>query len=152
MAVACAEACNTNDCVAVVGEDLDEKERAAGADGLFPEAMADADEFRRFAAAFADVRSQNGQPPILLANMTEFGKTTLLPLAELSAMGYRIVIYPQTALRVGFGAITKMLADLRRDGTQSAWLDRMQTRKELYDLLDYDGLEIIDRAAQEKGT
>lgn len=125
---------------------------AAGADGVFPEAMADADEFRRFAAAFADVRTQSGRPPILLANMTEFGKSALLPLADLSAMGYRIVIYPQTALRVGFGAITKMLADLRRDGTQSAWLDRMQTRKELYDLLDYDGLETIDRAAQQKGT
>ena len=79
--------------------------------------------------------------------MTEFGKTPLLPLADLQALGYRIVIYPQTALRVAFGAIDGMLQDLKGAGDQSAWIDRMQTRQQLYDLLDYDGLARIDRAA-----
>ena len=110
----------------------------AGADAIFPEAMQSAEEL----AAFAD----RVQAP-LLANMTEFGKTPLLPLAELERIGYRMVIYPQTALRTAFGAVTDMLTDLRRDGDQTRWLDRMQTRKQLYDLLDYDGLEAIDRAA-----
>lgn len=110
----------------------------AGADAIFPEAMASADELAKFAAAV--------KAP-LLANMTEFGKTPLLPLADLERLGYRMVIYPQTALRVAFGAITSMLGDLKRAGDQNGWLDRMQTRRELYDLLDYDGLESIDRAA-----
>lgn len=111
---------------------------AAGADGIFPEALRNAEELAAFARRF------NGIP--LVANMTEFGKTPLLTLDELRAMGYRLVIYPQTALRTAFGAITAMLADLRRDGHQRAWLDRMQTRAELYQLLDYDGLNAVDRA------
>ena len=110
----------------------------AGADAIFPEALKDTSELAAFAKAV--------DAP-LLANMTEFGKTPLLPLSELSEMGYRMVIYPQTALRTAFGAIAKMLADLRRDGDQRAWVDRMQTRSELYDLLDYDGLRKIDAAA-----
>jgi len=110
----------------------------AGADAIFPEAMTHADELAAFATAV--------KCP-LLANMTEFGKTPLMSLSELSRIGYRMVIYPQTALRVAFGAITAMLADLKRDGHQSGWIDRMQTRKQLYDLLDYDGLNAIDQAA-----
>lgn len=110
----------------------------AGADAIFPEALTGADELARFA--------QLVKAP-LLANMTEFGKTPLLPLSELQQMGYRIVIYPQTALRVAFGAITQMLGDLRKNGDQKAWLPKMQTRQELYDLLDYDGLNAIDQAA-----
>ncbi|MBX3393884.1 MAG: methylisocitrate lyase [Phycisphaerae bacterium] len=110
----------------------------AGADAIFPEAMQNAEELARFADCV--------KAP-LLANMTEFGKTPILPLAKLRDMGYRMVIYPQTALRVAFKAIVEMLADLRRCGDQSAWIDRMQTRAELYDLLDYDGLNAIDSAA-----
>lgn len=109
----------------------------AGADAIFPEAMQSADELAKFA--------QSVKAP-LLANMTEFGKTPLLPLDALRKLGYRMVIYPQTALRVAFKAIQAMLADLKKTGDQTKWLDRMQTRKELYDLLDYDGLEQIDRA------
>jgi methylisocitrate lyase len=112
----------------------------AGADAIFPEALAGADELARFAQA---VRAP------LLANMTEFGKTPLLPLADLEQMGYRMAIYPQSALRVAFAAIGAMLADLKRTGDQTGWLERMQTRRELYELLDYDGLESIDRAAQD---
>lgn len=110
----------------------------AGADAIFPEAMQTREEL----AAFAD---QIKAP--LLANMTEFGKTPLLPLSDLRRMGYRMAIYPQTALRVAFKAVTDMLADLRKHGDQSAWIDRMQTRAELYELLDYDGLNKIDAAA-----
>ncbi|RIK64236.1 MAG: methylisocitrate lyase [Planctomycetota bacterium] len=113
----------------------------AGADAIFPEAMENAEELARFAQAV--------QAP-LLANMTEFGKTPLVPLAELRKMGYRMAIYPQTALRAAFKAIGEMLADLKRTGDQTGWLERMQTRKELYDLLDYDGLEAIDRAGSGK--
>ncbi len=71
----------------------------------------------------------------------------MLAFEELARIGYRLVIYPQTALRTAFGAIAAMLADLKRKGDQTQWLDRMQTREQLYDLLDYDGLETIDRAA-----
>ncbi|MFQ5502625.1 MAG: methylisocitrate lyase [Phycisphaerae bacterium] len=113
----------------------------AGADAIFPEAMKNRDELAAFAKKI--------DAP-LLANMTEFGKTPLLPLAELREMGYAMVIYPQTALRTAFGAITAMLADLKKTGDQIAWVDRMQTRAALYELLDYDGLDRIDRAAKSK--
>ena len=113
----------------------------AGADAIFPEAMASADELASFA--------QKVKAP-LLANMTEYGKTPLLPLKELASLGYRIVIYPQTALRVAFGAIESMLADLKQSGDQTEWLAKMQTRQQLYELLDYDGLSKIDRAATSK--
>jgi len=115
----------------------------AGADAIFPEAMRSKDEL----AAFA---KQVNAP--LLANMTEFGKTPLLGLTELAEMGYRMVIYPQTALRTAFGAITAMLADLKQNGDQKAWVDRMQTRAELYELLDYDGLKRIDEAVTGSNT
>ena len=113
----------------------------AGADAIFPEAMQTKEELAVFA--------EQVKAP-LLANMTEFGKTPLLTLKELTEIGYCMIIYPQTALRVAFGAIGSMLSDLRRTGDQNAWVDRMQTRAELYDLLDYDGLTRIDRAATEK--
>lgn len=110
----------------------------AGADAIFPEAMKSRDEL----ASFADkVRAP------LLANMTEFGKTPLLNITELRELGYRMVIYPQTALRVAFAPINRMLTDLRKNGDQTAWVERMQTRAELYELLDYDGLARIDSAA-----
>ncbi len=110
----------------------------AGADAIFPEALQTIDEFGQFALRV--------QVP-LLANMTEFGKTPLLDLNEISGLGYRIVIYPQTALRTALGVLVPMLADLRRLGHQRDWLNRMQSRAELYELLDYDGLRATDRAA-----
>ncbi|MCB9856125.1 MAG: methylisocitrate lyase [Phycisphaerales bacterium] len=110
----------------------------AGADAIFPEAMKSREEL----AAFAE---KIDAP--LLANMTEFGKTPILNVEDLAAIGYRMVIYPQTALRVAFAPIAQMLADLRANGDQSAWVEKMQTRAELYELLDYDGLSRIDSAA-----
>ncbi|MEY2562588.1 MAG: methylisocitrate lyase [Verrucomicrobiota bacterium] len=102
---------------------------AAGADAIFPEALQGKEEFRDFA------REVNAP---LLANMTEFGKSPLLSLEELSELGYRMIIYPQTAFRVSMFAAGQMLRDLKKTGTQESWLDRMQTRQELYDLLEYD--------------
>ncbi len=104
----------------------------AGADAIFPEALQTREEFRDFAKA-VDVP--------LLANMTEFGKSPLLTRDELAELGYRMVIYPQTAFRVSMFATGEMLRDLKKTGTQESWLDRMQTRKELYELLDYDPMK-----------
>ena len=101
----------------------------AGADAIFPEALQTEQEFRDFAK---EVKAP------LLANMTEFGKSPLLSSGQLAELGYRMVIYPQTAFRVSMFAAAEMLRDLKARGTQQAWLDRMQTRKELYKLLDYD--------------
>jgi len=74
----------------------------------------------------------------LLANMTELGRSPLLSARQLGAMGYRIVIFPMTAFRVSMKAAERCLRDLKRRGTQRSWLDQMQTRQELYDLLGYD--------------
>ncbi len=102
----------------------------AGADGVFPEALENAEEFREFAV-------QVRHAP-LLANMTEFGRSPLLSAKRLASMGYRMVIFPQTAFRVAMNAVEECLGDLKRNGTQKPWLDRMQTREKLYELLDYD--------------
>jgi len=102
----------------------------AGADAIFPEALESAAEFREFA------RRTRGIP--LLANMTEFGKSPLLSARQLAAMGYRMVIFPLTPFRVSMRAAEAVLRELKRRGTQRAWLKRMQTRAELYDLLEYD--------------
>ncbi len=102
----------------------------AGADAIFPEALQSQEEFARFAR---DV------PTLLLANMTEFGKTPYLTAAEFGALGYRLIIFPVTLQRLAMKAVCDGLAVLRRDGTQKALLERMQTRQELYDLLGYGG-------------
>src|SRR2546430_11039289 len=102
---------------------------AAGADAIFPEALQSEQEFRDFAK---EVKAP------LLANMTEFGKSPLLSLGQLAELGYRMVIFPQTAFRVSMFAAGQMLRDLKKSGTQADWIDRMQTRQELYDLLGYD--------------
>ena len=102
---------------------------AACADAIFPEALQTEQEFRDFAR---EVKAP------LLANMTEFGKSPLVSLGRLAEFGYRMVIYPQTAFRVSMFAAGQMLRDLKASGTQAAWVDRMQTRQELYDLLGYD--------------
>jgi len=102
---------------------------AAGADAIFPEALQTVKEFRDFA-------KEIDLP--LLANMTEFGKSPLLSFQELADFGYRIVIFPQSAFRVSMKASEEFLRALKSAGTQSDWLDKMQTRQELYQLLDYD--------------
>ncbi len=108
----------------------------AGADWIFPEALADAAEFERFATTI--------EAP-LLANMTEFGKSPLLTLSELADMGYAAVLYPVTLLRTAMKAVEAALAVIASDETQSDLLDLMQSRQELYDLLGYSGYEARDR-------
>src|SRR5437764_3932121 len=102
---------------------------AAGADAIFPEALQSADEFRDFA-------KEIDLP--LLANVTEFGKSPLLSFQQLVEFGYRMVIFPQSAFRVSMKASELFFTAPKKAGTESDWIDRMQTRQELYDLLDYD--------------
>ena len=101
----------------------------AGADAIFPEALQTADEFKAFA--------KEVKVP-LLANMTEFGKSPLLSFKELEELGYRIVIFPMSAFRVAMKATDEFFRALKEQGTQTGWLDKMQTRKDLYELLEYD--------------
>jgi methylisocitrate lyase len=101
----------------------------AGADGIFPEALQSADEFKAFAR---EVKAP------LLANMTEFGKSPLISFAELAGLGYKMVIFPQSAFRVSMKTTEEFLRDLKKAGTQSDWIKKMQTREQLYELLDYD--------------
>lgn len=101
----------------------------AGADAVFPEALTTPADFRTAARRI--------KAP-LLANMTEFGKSPLLSVKQLAAMGYRMVIFPMTAFRVAMKAQEGLLKELFRRGTQKSLLHTMQTRAELYDLLQYD--------------
>jgi len=101
----------------------------AGADAIFPEALQSTEEFHHFAK---EVKAP------LLANMTEFGKSPLLSFRQLADFGYRMVIFPQSAFRVSMKATEKFFEILKKTGTQSDWLEKMQTREELYKLLDYD--------------
>jgi methylisocitrate lyase len=100
----------------------------AGADIVFPEALQTKQEFAAYAR---EVRSP------LLANMTEFGKTPYLTVKEFEELGYRVVIFAVSAMRVALKAMEAFYADLKRAGTQTGWLDRMMTRAELYDLIGY---------------
>jgi methylisocitrate lyase len=107
----------------------------AGAHAIFPEALTSAADLGAFAAAV---------PVPLLANMTEFGKTPLLPADELARLGYKMVIWPATALRVAARAMEECYAALAATGTQTALLERMQSRRELYDVIGYHEYEALD--------
>jgi methylisocitrate lyase len=107
----------------------------AGADLIFPEAMAGEADFERFRAA-VDV-------PIL-ANMTEFGKSKLLDAGTLQNLGVNVVIYPVTLLRLAMHAAGAGLAEIAERGTQEGLLGQMQHRKDLYDLLDYEAYNTFD--------
>lgn len=104
----------------------------AGADAIFPEGLASAEEFVAFRQAI-------GVP--LLANMTEFGKTPLIPFADFAEMGYEMVIYPMTAFRVMLRALDDAYAELITQGSQAGMLDRMRTRAELYERVQYPRYE-----------
>jgi methylisocitrate lyase len=108
----------------------------AGADWIFPEALADREEF---AAAAERIEAP------LVANMTEFGKSPLLNIDELAELGYAAVLYPVTLLRVAMKSMETALAVLRSTGAQRDVLEIMQTRDELYDLLGYNDFETRDR-------
>lgn len=112
----------------------------AGADAVFPEALESSDEFRAFARQFADA---GGKVP-LVANMTEFGKTPYLSVKEFEELGYRVVLFPVTALRIAAKAVESLLIELKTLGTQRESLGRMQTRQQLYELLRYADYEKQD--------
>ncbi len=107
----------------------------AGADAIFPEALTSADMFREFA--------QRVQAP-LLANMTEFGRTPWFTAKEFEEMGYRMVIWPVSALRVSAKAHEQLYGTLKSEGIARTLLGNMQTRQELYDTIDYSGYEALD--------
>ncbi len=108
----------------------------AGADAIFPEALETEEEFQVFAEKV--IPSFDARAPILMANMTEFGKSPLMSVERLGQLGYRIVIFPQTALRVAMKAMKEVLLDLKEKGTQKGFVKRMMTRQELYDLMQYE--------------
>lgn len=102
--------------------------REAGADMIFPEGLSDEEAFDTFA---------KGCEGLLLANMTEFGKTEHITAERFGSMGYNLVIFPVTMQRVAMGAITQCLTQLLQAGTTEGFQDKMQTRQDLYDLLGY---------------
>jgi methylisocitrate lyase len=104
----------------------------AGADMIFAEALTEADQFLRFTQAV---------PAPVLANMTEFGRSPLLDINELRAVGVRLVLYPLTAFRAMSAAAERVYATLRSKGTQRELLSAMQTREELYRVLNYHEYE-----------
>lgn len=123
---------------ALAGEGLEAAvERAAayveaGADMIFAEAMTNLADYKKFKAA-ANVP--------LLANMTEFGKTPLYSAAEFAANGVDMVLYPLSAFRAMSRAAEEVYAAIKKDGSQKAVLDKMQTREQLYDVLGYHEYE-----------
>ncbi|HEX3349584.1 MAG TPA: methylisocitrate lyase [Acetobacteraceae bacterium] len=108
----------------------------AGADAIFPEALTSAEMFREFARRMPGVT--------LLANMTEFGRTPFFTAAEFAAMGYRMVIWPVSALRVANKAQERLYAAIRRDGGTQNMVDAMQTRVELYATIGLHDYEALD--------
>lgn len=127
---------------AVAAEGLDAAvERArlylqAGADAIFPEALTSAEMFRAFADRLPGVP--------LLANMTEFGRTPYFTASEFQTMGYRMVIWPVSSLRVANRAQERLYATIRRDGGTQPMIDQMQTRAELYETLNLSAYEALD--------
>ncbi|MDJ0399036.1 methylisocitrate lyase [Rhodococcus rhodochrous] len=107
----------------------------AGADLIFTEALHTRANFEKFRTA-VDIP--------LLANMTEFGKSQLIPAQALEAIGYNAVIYPVTTLRLAMGAIERGLRVIHEEGTQETLVDQMQTRSRLYELLEYERYNEFD--------
>lgn len=107
----------------------------AGADAIFPEALTNPDMFREFA-------KQIKVP--LLANMTEFGRTPHFSAGEFEALGYKMIIWPVSALRIAARAQEEFYKQLREEDRADGMLDRMQTRAELYDLIGYSDHEALD--------
>ena len=109
----------------------------AGADIIFPEALETEEEFKLFA------ESVNGE---MLANMTEFGKTPYYPAEKFADMGYKIIIYPVSSLRTALNAISDLFDEIMETGTQVKFVEDMLTRKELYNLINYDSYVKMDES------
>jgi methylisocitrate lyase len=118
--------------------------RAAGADVIFPEALESAKEFKTFAEATSD-------PGIIfMANMTEWGKTPFLTIQEFSHLGYQLVLFPMTLFRVMAKAVEEVLLELKNQGTQQSFIERMQSREQLYDVLGYKHYDQFERQMKER--
>lgn len=109
----------------------------AGADVIFPEALRSPDEYRRFREA-VDVP--------LMINLNEFGGREPLTQQEVRDLGYQLAVYPMTLMRLAMGAVADGIRHLLDEGDQHELIPRMQTRDELYELLDYDGHAVFDQA------
>lgn len=112
-----------------------------GADAVFPEGLQSEAEFEQF---------RKGVQVPLLANMTEFGKTPIIATSRFRELGYNLVIFPMTAFRVMLKAITDAYGELISTGTQAGMLDKMRTRKELYELIEYDAYNEMDQMWADK--
>ncbi|MBX3113047.1 MAG: methylisocitrate lyase [Fimbriimonadaceae bacterium] len=125
--------------IAGIGETINRAKAyvQAGADGIFPEGL-------ESEAEFAAVREALPGVP-LLANMTEFGKTPLITAEQFNNLGYQMVIFPVTALRVMLKAVEEFYADLLQTGTQADWIEKMRTRNELYATIDYPNFTAKDK-------
>jgi len=108
----------------------------AGADIIFPEAMKDEIEFEKI---------RKNSKVSLLANMTEFGKSKILKTSQLEDLGYNIVIYPVTTQRLAMKNVEDGLRIIFKDGHQNNIIDKMQTRKRLYELVDYEKYNTPDK-------
>ena len=113
----------------------------AGADAVFPEALQSEDEFGRYAEQF--------EVP-LMANMTEFGKTPYISADQFAVLGYRLVIFPMSAFRVMMKAVEELFQQLKTGGSAQPFLERMQTRQELYELLQYADYQRLDAELAER--
>ena len=109
----------------------------AGADIIFPEALETEEEFKFFA------ESVNGD---MLANMTEFGKTPYYPAEKFADMGYKIIIYPVSGLRTALNAISALFDEIMETGSQLKFVEDMLTRKDLYNLINYDSYVKMDKS------
>ncbi|MCC7230973.1 MAG: methylisocitrate lyase [Fimbriimonadaceae bacterium] len=108
----------------------------AGADAIFPEGLQSEEEFDQF---------RKGVVGPLLANMTEFGKTPIIPVSKFSSLGYQMVIFPMTAFRVMLKAVDECYGELVRKGTQAGMIDQMRTRVELYERIEYASYDEKDQ-------
>lgn len=108
----------------------------AGADAIFPEALTSIEMFKEVRARLPGIK--------LLANMTEFGRTPMLSAQEFEALGYDMVIWPVSSLRVANKAQAKLYQTLARDGSTAAMLEEMQTRAELYQTIGLNAFEALD--------
>ena len=115
----------------------------AGADMIFPEAMKDEKEFEK-------VRKIS--KGYLLANMTEFGKSKLLNRSQLENLGYNLVIYPVTTQRLAMQNVELGLKSIFKDGHQNNIIDKMQTRKRLYELVEYEKYNTPDKKITDFST
>ena len=112
----------------------------AGADIIFPEALTQSEDFQLF--------SKELEVPIL-ANMTEFGKTPHRSLRQYQDLGVKIVIWPASSLRVAMKSVEQFYLELAKKGDAREWLDRMQSRKELYELIGYQDFEKLDHSIEQ---